>query len=142
MNVYRALSFLALSITLTGCGVAPSDAEAGTSTRTAAADRPAVPPEQAAAATLAEMLQVAEAGDWGAYVDRFYGEAHKFRGPADRDALVQRFETRWGAPVTEALRRAVGATPTIMPDGRAAFVDGDETLFELHRHDGRWMFHL
>jgi len=142
MIFLRALLLcVVIPMVLSGCGVSTSEAEAGTAPGTVA-DRPAISPEQAARATLERMLEVAEAGDWGTYVDEFYGEAHKFRGPADRDALVQRFEQKWGAKVTEALRRASGRTPTIGSDGRASFLDGDTPLFELHEHDGRWTFHL
>jgi hypothetical protein len=99
--------------------------------------------EAAAAAALATMLELAEAGDWGAYVDGFYGEAHKFRGPEDRDALIARFEQKWGPVVVDALRKAATLEPTIEADGRASFEDDGQPVVELHRDDrGRWTFHL
>ena len=88
------------------------------------------------------MLELAEAGDWAAYVNGFYGEAHKFRSPADRDALVERFEQRLGHEGHGGAGAcASGVTPTIA-GGRATFVENGQPLFELHEHDGRWTFHL
>lgn len=125
-----------------GCGVTPSEADARPSAvATAPAAGSATAPVAGPQKTLARMLALAEAGDWGAYVDDHYGEAHKFRSPADRDALVQRFEGKWGPRILEALRRAAAVTPTVA-EGRATFVQDGEPLFELHDHDGRWMFHL
>lgn len=97
---------------------------------------------QGAVAAAHEMLGLAKAEDWGAYVDRFYGEAAKFRTPADRDALVARFRGRWGEQVTAALERAVQQTPRLDGD-QALFEAEDGPLLVLHRAaDGRWTFHL
>lgn len=143
-----AASSLLIAQALSGCGPAASqahsepsrDAEQSTPAKAAAAEDDVT----RAAATLHEMLDLAEAGDWGAYVDRFYGESHKFRGPEDRDALVQRFQQRWGEQVVEGLRQATQHTPVIDEQGRAVFADQDgQPLFMLFPvEDGHWSFHL
>ena len=98
--------------------------------------------ESGAARTLEQMLEVAERGDWGAYVDRFYGEQHEFASPSDRDALVKRFEEGWGTKLLPALQRAAQLTPRIDGD-QAIFEDADGPVFVLHRtDDGGWSFHL
>ena len=118
-------------LVLAACGDAPP------------ADGPtAETPEAQASAVLAEMLAVAEKGDWGAYVDGFYGEQHKFGSPADRDALVKRFEAKWGEQVVEGLRRAAKTKPRIEGD-MALFEENGQPVFVLHRTaDGGWSFHL
>ena len=99
-------------------------------------------PEESAATALSAMLAVAEAGDWGVYVDRFYGEQEKFTSPADRDKLVARFEEKWGAKVTEALKVASGVLPRL-EDGKAIFeVDGKPVFVLYEGPDGNWTFHL
>ena len=99
-------------------------------------------PEESAATALSAMLAVAEAGDWGVYVDRFYGEQEKFTSPADRDKLVARFEEKWGAKVTEALKVASGVLPRL-EDGKAIFEVDGQVAFMLHGDgDGGWTFHL
>jgi hypothetical protein len=101
------------------------------------------PDEQGAAATVAAMLALAEEGAWGAYVDDFYGESHKFASDEDRNQLVQRFEQQWGTQVVEALRQATTIAPVIDDDGRAVFTTDGEPVFVLYRtDDGRWTFHL
>ena len=98
--------------------------------------------EDAAAETLSKMLEVAVWGDWGAYVDSHYGEQHKFRSPADRDALVKRFQEKWGEKLVQGLRRAA-ELPVKIDGDRAEFHDGEETVFILYRSEsGDWKFHL
>lgn len=94
-------------------------------------------------ATVQQMLQLAEAGDWGTYVDDFYGETHKFRGPADRDKLVDMLQKR-GAGIIEALRKVSTIEPTISSDGTQAVFPLNETdRFTLYRNDsGQWTYHL
>ena len=124
------ISFLVALIGLVGCTEAPEAP-------------PAEPtPEAQASAALAEMLTVAKAGDWGAYVDRFYGEQEKFASAADRDQVVARFADKWGAKVVPALTAAAGITPRI--DGDKAFFEKDgQPVFVLHRNAaGAWTFHL
>jgi len=97
---------------------------------------------QAASATVKTMLELAESGDWNTYVDRYYGEAHKFGSPDDRRALVTRFEQQWGSAVVDGLREASGITPVI-EGSRAVFRDGDRDVFVLYKDDkGEWTFHL
>ncbi len=91
--------------------------------------------------TLGKMLEAATQGDWDAYVE-FYGEQHKFGSPADRDALVKRFEEKWGEKVVEGLTLAV-EFPVQIDGDKAEFRDGDDTVFILYRsEDGKWTFHL
>lgn len=95
-------------------------------------------------ATVAAMLDLAEAGDWSTYVGEFYGEQHKFASDADREKLVLRFEQKWGLQVIEGLRQAATVTPTIEDAvGRAVFAKDGQPVFMLYRStDGRWTFHL
>ncbi len=98
--------------------------------------------EDIAAETLGRMLDVATRGDWAAYVDDHYGEQHKFRSPADRDALVRRFEEKWGEQIVQALGRAA-TLPVQIDEDRAVFLNSDEAAFILYRsEDGGWKFHL
>ena len=124
------ISFLVALIGLSGCTEAPEPP-------------PAEPtPEEQASAALAEMLAVAKAGDWGAYVDRFYGEQEKFGSPADRDKVVARFADKWGSKVVPALTAAAGITPRIDGD-QALFEKDGQPVFVLHRNAaGEWTFHL
>ena len=94
--------------------------------------------------TAADMLALAEAGDWAAYVDDFYGETHKFRNGGDRLQLIERFETKWGDQVVVMLRQVAGISPQVSADGsRAVFDFGEGRAFTLHLDDGgRWKFHL
>jgi len=98
--------------------------------------------EDLASETLDRMLEVASKGDWEAYVDHHYGEQHKFSSPADRDALVRRFEEKWGEKLVQGLRHAT-KLPVQIDGGKAMFLDGDDTVFILHRGEaGDWKFHL
>lgn len=105
------------------------------------------PNDQQSAAELAsrtvdDLLTLARAGDWENYVDRYYGESHKFRSAADRDQLVQRFENQWGDKVLDSLEGVVHVKPVIEAESALFQVDG-ETLFVLYRTtDGEWKFHL
>ncbi len=99
--------------------------------------------EVQAAATVRAMLALAEDGEWDAYVDDYYGEAHKFDSPSDRKALVDRFEQQWGTRVIDGLRQAASVTPMIDEEGRAVFSVNGQSVFVLYRAaDGRWTFHL
>ncbi len=129
MNRARAHTLVAVLVLgcLGGCG--SSDGTGGSD-------------EASPAATLSSMLALAEAGDWGAYVDRHYGEAAKFESPSDRDALVARFEEAWGTKILAVLRVAVELEPAVEGD-RAVFRKGDTEIFVLHKKDGGgWGFHL
>ena len=98
--------------------------------------------EDVASETLQQMLDAAERGDWESYVDAHYGEQHKFRSPADRDALVKRFADKWGEKLLPGLSRAATLPVRIEAD-QAMFQDGDDTVFVLYRGDaGEWKFHL
>jgi hypothetical protein len=98
--------------------------------------------EDVAAETLNQMLDDATKGDWQSYVDHHYGEQHKFRSTADRDALVKRFEEKCGVQLVEGLSRAA-KLPVHIDGDTATFSEGDDTVFVLHRSaDGGWKFHL
>lgn len=98
--------------------------------------------EEIAAETLNQMLEVATQGDWEAYVDDHYGEQEKFRSPADRDALVKRFEQKWAEKLVPELSRAA-KLPVQIDGDQAVFLDSDHTVFILHRGEGGgWKFHL
>ncbi len=98
--------------------------------------------EDLAAETLSRMLDVATKGDWGAYVDQYYGEQHKFRSSNDRDALVARFEQKWGERIVPGLKSAV-KLPVQIEGDLAVFRDGEAAVFFLHRNEsGSWKFHL
>ncbi len=97
---------------------------------------------QKAVQALDDMLALAQAGDWTTYIDRYYGEAHKFQSPADREQLIQRFQAEWGERVIVALEQATQITPEI-EENRAIFKIDGEPIFMLYRtDDGRWTFHL
>lgn len=127
-----------LIATLFGCGK-PNNSETEV---TPVALKTDLSDEELAVQTLQQMLQVAEKGDWGAYVDNHYGEQDRYRSPADRDVVVKRFEDKWGKKLLPILRRA--AEIPVRIDGElAVFMDGEETIFFLHRgKDGGWTFHL
>jgi hypothetical protein len=125
----RLLAPALLGATLLACGGEPPP-------------EPSATPQTSASAAVRAMLEVAEAGDWGAYVERFYGEKSKFASPAERDALVARFEGKWGERTTEALRAAAEIEPRIEGD-RAIFEKDGRPVFRLFRHgEGGWKFHL
>jgi hypothetical protein len=135
---------------VTGCGgnqlteIEPSVStveEHGSNEANASTATTPVTDEDNAAETLSKMLKAAKEGDWEAYVE-FYGEQDKFRSPADRDALVKRFEEKWGDKVVEGLSRAV-EFPVQIDGDKAMFQDGQETLFILYKNEnGDWTFHL
>ena len=132
------MAFLSISM-LVGCGDGPPPAVPDPTVP----DEPAVTDEAAAKTALGEMLKLAEAGDWGAYVDGYYGEKEKYTATADRDALVKRFKDNWGAKVLPILKLAVELEPRI--DGDKAVFENEEGLrrFVLHRTaEGGWSFHL
>ena len=123
---------------VTGCG-SPDVAQREPSAVTLESHRS---DEDIAAETLNRMLEVATQGDWEAYVDHHYGEQQKFRSPADRDALVRRFEEKWGERLVQGLSRAA-KLPVQIDGDKAVFLDGDDTVFILHRSEGGgWKFHL
>jgi len=128
--------------TLIGCGEAASPARSAVAQP---APAPAVEVDAGTPeSTVERLLELAEAGDWGTYVDDFYGEQHKFRpGRDDRDLLVRRLSER-GEQITGVLRRLTGMQPQLTEDGTRAVYDlGDERNFTLYRaDDGRWTFHL
>ncbi len=94
--------------------------------------------------TAASMLALAEAGNWTAYIDDFYGETHKFRTDADRQQLIKRFENKWGDRVIELLRQVVTIKPQVSDDGsRAVFDFGPGQAFTHYLDQGgNWKFHL
>ena len=130
--------FLFSAIAITGCGRSEIDQRDSTPVSAESHNSD----ENIAAETLNRMLEVARNGDWEAYVDDYYGEQHKFRSPADRDAMVQRFEENWGEKLVPGLSRAAKLPAQIEGD-KAVFLEGDETVFILYRSEnGGWKFHL
>ena len=124
--------------TIVGCGSPPA-AETETSEVMVEAQPT---DEEVAAETLQRMLEAATSGDWETYVDQYYGERHKFRSSDDRDALVKRFQEKWGEKLVPGLSRAT-QLPVQIDGDKAMFQDGDETVFVLYRGDaGSWKFHL
>ncbi len=125
------------TLVLAGCR---QDASAS-SDRSAA---PAVKKTPGPSQTAASMLALAEAGNWTAYVNDFYGETHKFRTDADRRQLIERFEKKWGDRVVVMLRQVAAITPQVSDDGsRAVFDCGGGQRFTLYLdQDGHWKFHL
>lgn len=141
----NSIATAALLVLLVGCGGPQQDAPAEPLAGTPApASAPMEAPEsdaEAASQTLDEMLTAARAGDFGVYVDKYYGEADKFGSPADRDALVRRFEEKWKDKIVEALARA-SELPVKIDGDQALFLDGEEPVFVLYRHEDGWKFHL
>ena len=138
-KMWKWIAMLAVMGLMSGCGSqtaqpAPKKASEPTQVSLSA--------EELASQTLSEMLAVASSGDFDKYVDAYYGESHKFGSPADRDALVQRFEGKWRDSLLDGLNRAA-ELPVKIDGERALFLDGDEPVFILHRsEDGAWKFHL
>jgi len=93
---------------------------------------------------VAKMLKLAETGNWEDYIDRYYGEAHKFRSKSDRAKLVERYETEWDGRVIEMLREVTRIEPQIVDNGRrAVFSSGDGRQFSLYKDkNGAWKYHL
>ena len=93
--------------------------------------------------TLATMLRLAQAGDWESYVDKYYGEQHKFRSPSDRDKLVSRYKKKWGSRVIAGLKEASGVKPKISRDGTRAVFQLKKGAFILYKNkQGNWTYHL
>ncbi len=97
-------------------------------------------PEQ----TVARMLALAEAGNWSAYVDEFYGETKKFRDDRDRWQLIERFKSKWGEHALSVLREVSETEPEMSDDNsQAIFFLGHGRQFTLYLDtDRRWKFHL
>jgi len=120
---------------LSGCG--PSSADAGSESESARA--PAV---ESPAQVAASMLALARAGDWATYIDRYYGEQHKFQSPDDRDRLAEMLASR-ADQIVRGLEQVQGVTPEIAPDGSTAtFTLPGGDAFTLYRSSGAWTFHL
>ncbi len=94
--------------------------------------------------TVIRMLALAEAGNWSAYVDDFYGETEKFRDDRDRWQLIERFEGKWGEHVVTVLRDVTTIVPQLSDDNyRAIFDLGRGRQFTLYLGtDRHWKFHL
>ena len=120
---------------LSGCG--PSSADAGSaaeSSRSSAIESP----EQ----VVESMLALAREGDWATYIDRYYGEQHKFRSPDDRDRLAEMLASR-ADQIVRGLEQVQGVTPEIAPDGSTAtFTLPGGDAFTLYHNSGAWTFHL
>jgi hypothetical protein len=131
---------------MTGCGnqqlAEPTEPSALTSDSQAQVEPETPSDPQLATQTIEAMLALAQAGDWGAYVDGYYGESYKFQSAADRDALVQRFQERWGDQVITALEQAAQIEPNIDGDQALFLVDGNPVFVLYRTTDGGWAFHL
>lgn len=96
----------------------------------------------AAQESVKQMLALAKDGAWGAMIDAYYGEAHKFENDAQKLQLASRFKDGWGEKLIPVLEQAAEITPVLEEDKALFQVDG-ETIYELHLGDnGRWGFHL
>lgn len=123
------------SALVSGCG--PSSADAGSEAESARS--PAV---ESPAQVAASMLALARAGDWATYIDRYYGEQHKFRSPDDRDRLAEMLASR-ADQIVSGLEQVQSVTPEIAPDGTTAtFTLPGGDAFTLYRDSGGWTFHL
>ena len=93
--------------------------------------------------TVARLLQLAEAGEWEAYVDYYYGEAYKFNDDGDRISLVARFREDWSEQVIDALRKAKDVPPQLSSGGLEAVFEMEGGTFTLYNDgNGGWKFHL
>ncbi len=94
--------------------------------------------------TVIRMLALAEAGNWSAYVDDFYGETEKFRDDRDRWQLIERFEGKWGEHVVTVLRDVTRIEPQLSDDNdRAIFDLGRGRQFTQYLGtDRHWKFQL
>jgi hypothetical protein len=144
LNPIRPVAVLVLLILAAACGAAPAESGAGSPPDTESSAG-ATPAESVLdpAATIAKLLELAEAGDWETYVDDFYGEANKFE-EGDRDKLVARFRDQWGPKVIEGLKGVVDVEPRLSDEGSEAIFEIDgQIAFKLFRDaEGRWTFHL
>lgn len=120
---------------LSGCG--PSSADAGSAAESSRS--PAIEsPEQ----VVESMLALAREGDWATYIDRHYGEQHKFRSPDDRNTLAEMLASR-ADQLISGLEQVQRITPEIAPDGTTAtFALPGGGVFTLYRDSDGWMFHL
>ena len=93
--------------------------------------------------TVARLLQLAEADEWEAYVDDYYGEAYKFNDDGDRTSLVTKFREDWSDQVIDALRKAKDVPPQVSSDGLVAVFEMEGGTFTLYNDGiGGWKFHL
>lgn len=137
MRIALSVSALltAAIVFVSGCG--PSSADAGADAEVARQSRMESPAE-----AVESMLALAREGEWAAYIERYYGEQHKLRGPDDRDALAAMLASR-ADQIISALEQVQDITPDIAPGGTTATFSlprGGE--FTLHRDSGGWTFHL
>lgn len=135
-----------LPVLLVSCGGDPSTEKPsgeGTPKVSVTADvEPAQSPTPES--TLATLIDLAEAGDWEAYVDDYYGESHKLTDQAKRDQVVARFRDRWSEEVVTTLHAIADVEPTYEQDGMIAVFPVDESRnFKLYKQDdGTWKYHL
>ena len=116
--------FLVITLTFIALTVAACETKTSTAAEQQATPNPIHPttPE----ATVARLLELAESGDWETYVDDFYGETHKFKGEGDRDALVSRFEGKWGPKAIESLRLVKNVKSALSENGKQAVFKVDD----------------
>lgn len=139
MVLFRFLIVTTVLAWTSGCGKTAPEADPNP----APATSKTMSAEDQAANTVKAMLALAQKGEWGAYVDDYYGESQKFGSDADRNKLVERFEQKWGAKVVDALKQAATVAPVIDDEGKAVFnVDGQPAFVLYKTEDGKWKFHL
>ncbi len=148
MNQLKRGVCLVASIMFLGCGGSAPDSSNTSVEENESRPKVELTDDVAAANTLAEMLEVAKRGDWGEFVDKFYGEQEKFRSSDDREQLVKRFEGKYAETMVAALTRCV-SLPVRIDGDTALFKDGDEIVYALHRNSNtalnptsQWTFHL
>lgn len=129
------MGLLPMGLVVSGCGCdegSQGGAAAGAATEEAGTS---ASPE----AAIKGMLAYAEAGDWGAYVSTYYGEAHKMTQPEEQTKdLAARLE-KVGPKLIETLKGCLGQEPKLSEDGNTATYPN---AFRLYRDDGKWGFHL
>ncbi len=137
------LAGISLILFTTACGANADSAETDISgnsgtTDVLIGDLPATPE-----GTVARLLQLAEASEWEAYVNGYYGEAYKFDDDGDRTSLVTRFREDWSEQVIVALRKAKDVPPQPSSDGLEAVFELEGGTFTLYNDGiGGWKFHL
>lgn len=57
----------------------------------------------AAQESVKQMLALAKDNAWGAFIDAYYGEAHKIENDDQKQQLVNRFKDNWGEKLIPVL---------------------------------------
>jgi|GEM_PF-2467787 len=134
------------ALLMSGCGSEepasdPQAADPPSPERVAADDNPDLA-AQAAQESVKQMLALAKADAWDAFIQGYHGELHKVENDNQLAQLTERFANQWGSKLIPVLEQAAEITP-IIEEGKALFQVDGETIYELHLGDnGQWGFHL